>query len=156
MGLIINWCRVTGIHLQNTQSMELGYTLLPFSISMLIYICNVFFSSYHQETNISWFKDDLNYSCIILYSRYDAEVHFVHESSDGKLAVIAILFKYGSPDPFLSEVFEVTVWVRVLYCLGSEKIPVFSQIIFFLVTFWTAAPPYKATWSKGRERVGDY
>ncbi|XP_021887892.1 alpha carbonic anhydrase 4-like, partial [Carica papaya] len=35
--------------------------------------------------------------------RYDAEVHFVHESSDGKLAVIAILFKYGSPDPFLSE-----------------------------------------------------
>ncbi|XP_027077177.1 bifunctional monodehydroascorbate reductase and carbonic anhydrase nectarin-3-like [Coffea eugenioides] len=34
--------------------------------------------------------------------RYDLEAHLVHQSSDGKIAVIGILYKIGRPDPFLS------------------------------------------------------
>ncbi|XP_021887896.1 alpha carbonic anhydrase 4-like isoform X2 [Carica papaya] len=37
-------------------------------------------------------------------ARYDAEMHLVHESSNGVIAVVGILFKYGAPDPFLSKV----------------------------------------------------
>ncbi|KAJ4706332.1 Alpha carbonic anhydrase [Melia azedarach] len=36
-------------------------------------------------------------------SRHDLELHIVHETSDGKTAVIAILYKYGRPDSFLSK-----------------------------------------------------
>ncbi|PIN19498.1 Carbonic anhydrase [Handroanthus impetiginosus] len=36
--------------------------------------------------------------------RYAAEQHMVHISDDGQIAVVATLFKYGHPDPVLSEV----------------------------------------------------
>ncbi|KAJ4824641.1 hypothetical protein Tsubulata_020475 [Turnera subulata] len=35
-------------------------------------------------------------------SRYELEVHMVHSSSKGEIAVIGIVYKYGRPDPFLS------------------------------------------------------
>ncbi|XP_058078002.1 alpha carbonic anhydrase 7-like [Magnolia sinica] len=35
--------------------------------------------------------------------RYDLEMHMVHGSSDGKIAVIGIMYKIGRPDTFLSE-----------------------------------------------------
>ncbi|KAK8581452.1 hypothetical protein V6N13_144478 [Hibiscus sabdariffa] len=34
--------------------------------------------------------------------RYDLELHLVHESADGKVAVVGIMYKIGRPDPFLS------------------------------------------------------
>ncbi|XVF46304.1 hypothetical protein PTKIN_Ptkin03bG0017000 [Pterospermum kingtungense] len=33
---------------------------------------------------------------------YDLEVHLVHESADGKVAVIGIMYKIGRPDSFLA------------------------------------------------------
>ncbi|XP_073101790.1 alpha carbonic anhydrase 7 [Elaeis guineensis] len=35
--------------------------------------------------------------------RYPLELHMVHVSSDGSIAVIGIMYQFGSPDPFLSE-----------------------------------------------------
>ncbi|XP_062149100.1 alpha carbonic anhydrase 4-like [Alnus glutinosa] len=39
-------------------------------------------------------------------SRYDLELHVVHKSSSGKIAVVGIVYKYGHPDPFLSKLFH--------------------------------------------------
>ncbi|KDP26093.1 hypothetical protein JCGZ_21126 [Jatropha curcas] len=39
-------------------------------------------------------------------SRYELEIHLVHESSEGKIAVIGIVYKYGRHDPFLSKLFQ--------------------------------------------------
>ncbi|KAI3851942.1 hypothetical protein MKW98_019941 [Papaver atlanticum] len=35
--------------------------------------------------------------------RYDVELHMVHQSADGSFAVIAILYRFGSPDPLLTQ-----------------------------------------------------
>ncbi|KAK8584574.1 hypothetical protein V6N13_138532 [Hibiscus sabdariffa] len=40
--------------------------------------------------------------------RYDLELHLVHESADGKVAVVGIMYKIGRPDSFLSSVRTVT------------------------------------------------
>uniref|UniRef100_A0A2N9F834 carbonic anhydrase n=1 Tax=Fagus sylvatica TaxID=28930 RepID=A0A2N9F834_FAGSY len=39
-------------------------------------------------------------------SRYDLELHIVHLTSSGKIAVVGIVYKYGRPDPFLSKLFH--------------------------------------------------
>ncbi|KAF7148553.1 hypothetical protein RHSIM_Rhsim03G0029100 [Rhododendron simsii] len=36
-------------------------------------------------------------------TRYNLELHVVHMSSNGKIAVIGITYKYGPPDPFLAK-----------------------------------------------------
>jgi carbonic anhydrase len=36
--------------------------------------------------------------------RFDLEVHLVHDSPNGSIAVIGILYKIGKPDPFLTRV----------------------------------------------------
>lgn len=36
--------------------------------------------------------------------KYDVEVHLVHESPQGNITVIGILYKIGRPDSFLSSV----------------------------------------------------
>lgn len=36
-------------------------------------------------------------------SRYNMELHMVHTSNDGKIAVIGITYKFGKPDPFLAK-----------------------------------------------------
>ncbi|GMN55417.1 hypothetical protein TIFTF001_024535 [Ficus carica] len=41
-------------------------------------------------------------------SRFDLELHMVHLSSSGEIAVIAITYKYGHPDPFLTKVRTVS------------------------------------------------
>lgn len=41
--------------------------------------------------------------------RFDLEIHLVHQSSDKKTAAIAILYKYGHPDRFLSRVYDMHV-----------------------------------------------
>ncbi|XP_042479776.1 alpha carbonic anhydrase 4-like [Macadamia integrifolia] len=35
--------------------------------------------------------------------RYLLELHMVHSSSDGKVAVVGIVYRYGRPDPFLAK-----------------------------------------------------
>ncbi|KAM0938956.1 Dioscorin DB3S [Dioscorea sansibarensis] len=35
--------------------------------------------------------------------RFDLEAHLVHESRDQRTAVVAVLFRFGRPDPFLSK-----------------------------------------------------
>ncbi|KAI4363983.1 hypothetical protein MLD38_020130 [Melastoma candidum] len=37
-------------------------------------------------------------------TRYEIELHVVHQSAHGHIAVIGILYKYGGPDPFLDKV----------------------------------------------------
>lgn len=39
-------------------------------------------------------------------SRYDLELHMVHSSSSGEIAVVGIVYKYGHPDRFLSMLFH--------------------------------------------------
>ncbi|KAM6568249.1 hypothetical protein CsatB_016234 [Cannabis sativa] len=39
-------------------------------------------------------------------SRFDLELHIVHLSSSGDRVVVAITYKYGQPDPFLTKLFE--------------------------------------------------
>ncbi|KAK4852027.1 hypothetical protein QYF36_020497 [Acer negundo] len=39
-------------------------------------------------------------------TRYELELHAVHKSASGNLAVIAIVYKYGHPDGFLSRVLQ--------------------------------------------------
>ncbi|XP_059427968.1 alpha carbonic anhydrase 4-like isoform X2 [Corylus avellana] len=38
-------------------------------------------------------------------TRYDLEIHVVHNSSTGKIAVVGILYNYGLPDPFLERLY---------------------------------------------------
>uniref|UniRef100_A0A803P762 Alpha-carbonic anhydrase domain-containing protein n=1 Tax=Cannabis sativa TaxID=3483 RepID=A0A803P762_CANSA len=39
-------------------------------------------------------------------SRFDLELHIIHLSSSGEIAVVAITYEYGRPDPFLTKLFE--------------------------------------------------
>ncbi|KAB1222377.1 Bifunctional monodehydroascorbate reductase and carbonic anhydrase nectarin-3 [Morella rubra] len=39
-------------------------------------------------------------------SRYDLELHIIHLSPTGEIAVVGIVYKYGHPDPFLSKLFH--------------------------------------------------
>lgn len=48
-------------------------------------------------------------------SSYEMELHLVHQSSDGKMAVTGILYKYGRPDPFLSKL------LHHIKSLGKEE-----------------------------------
>lgn len=46
------------------------------------------------------------------------ELHLVHLSSDGKLAVTGIVYEYGRPDPFLSKVSTLIIlFLFKLFCL---------------------------------------
>ncbi|KAM6568251.1 hypothetical protein CsatB_016236 [Cannabis sativa] len=38
--------------------------------------------------------------------RFDLELHIIHLSSSGEIAVVAITYEYGRPDPFLTKLFE--------------------------------------------------
>ncbi|KAH9624874.1 hypothetical protein KSS87_016645 [Heliosperma pusillum] len=39
-------------------------------------------------------------------TRYDLELHMVHQSKDNKIAVIGLLYRIGKPDPFLSKLIK--------------------------------------------------
>jgi hypothetical protein len=62
--------------------------------------------------------------------RYDLELHVVHKSSSGKLAVVGIVYKYGHPDPFLTKVFK---WLLSLICFHTS-INVSAVCIYVLLT----------------------
>ncbi|XP_010245039.1 PREDICTED: alpha carbonic anhydrase 1, chloroplastic [Nelumbo nucifera] len=53
--------------------------------------------------------------------RHAAELHLVHAADDGSLAVVAILYKYGDPDPIL---FQLKGYINELakeICAGDEE-----------------------------------
>ncbi|KAE8694753.1 Alpha carbonic anhydrase 4 [Hibiscus syriacus] len=39
-------------------------------------------------------------------TRYQMELHMVHRSASGEMAVISVFYKYGRPDPFLTKLFH--------------------------------------------------
>ncbi|XP_059462821.1 alpha carbonic anhydrase 4-like [Corylus avellana] len=49
-------------------------------------------------------------------TRYDLEIHVVHQSSSGNYAVVGILYKNGSSDPFLEELHDQ------IKLIGEQKI----------------------------------
>jgi len=49
---------------------------------------------------------------------YDAEVHFVHKSDDGKLAVLGVLFKVGAENAFLK-----AIWSQMPSSKGTRSDP---------------------------------
>lgn len=64
-------------------------------------------ASYELKNLACGGKKNPFFSLIIkLVCRYGLELHIVHLSSKGDIAVIAIVYKYGQPDRFLSRVFE--------------------------------------------------
>ncbi|KAL6987200.1 carbonic anhydrase, partial [Sarracenia purpurea var. burkii] len=48
-------------------------------------------------------------------TRYHLELHIVHLSSNGTIAVVGIIYKYGRPDPFLAKV------IGYISSIGKEK-----------------------------------
>ncbi|XVE75563.1 hypothetical protein DITRI_Ditri12bG0103600 [Diplodiscus trichospermus] len=51
-------------------------------------------------------------------TRYPLELHIVHSSAQKRTAVVAILYQYGQPDPFISRLFGFIITLR------SRDIPV--------------------------------
>jgi len=59
-------------------------------------------------------------SFLIFVKRHDLELHLVHYSSQGGIAVVAIVYKYGRPDRFLSKVLScISTGLSVCTCLVS-------------------------------------
>ncbi|KAF7147728.1 hypothetical protein RHSIM_Rhsim03G0029200 [Rhododendron simsii] len=54
-------------------------------------------------------------------TRYNLELHVIHMSSNGTIAVIGITYKYGCPDPFLAKVMRlVSLVLLFLRFLGPH------------------------------------
>ncbi|XP_057983470.1 alpha carbonic anhydrase 4-like [Malania oleifera] len=54
-------------------------------------------------------------------SRYKMELHLVHESSDGKIAAVGIVYKYGRPDQFLTRMFHHIRSISDVNSVGKEE-----------------------------------
>ncbi|KAE8690422.1 hypothetical protein F3Y22_tig00110895pilonHSYRG00365 [Hibiscus syriacus] len=46
-------------------------------------------------------------------TRYALELHMVHKSDHGEMAVTAVVYKYGRPDPFLSRVCMLNTFIEI-------------------------------------------
>lgn len=56
-----------------------------------------------------------------------AELHLVHKASDGALAVVGVLYEYGSADPIVN---------KVRSCLLFRILPVgLLELLFFLASY---------------------
>ncbi|XP_022743927.1 alpha carbonic anhydrase 4-like [Durio zibethinus] len=58
--------------------------------------------------------------------KYELEIHIVHRSAQNQIAVVAILYRYGSPDPFIDRLFgslkNLTTEDRPLGSVNPESI----------------------------------
>jgi hypothetical protein len=111
-----SWSKAIGIHPQSTHSMVQG-----------LFVCLLYYWDFEGLFDLTLMirtlpptpLHTLQFSPIKIYclsksffsffNRYDLELHLVHYSSQGGVAVSAIVYKYGRPDRFLS---------RVLWCLS--------------------------------------
>lgn len=64
--------------------------------------------------SLSLFFFSLIYFLNINKCRFNLEAHLVHESDDGKTAVIGIMYKIGRPDSFLSMV-NTNIFIYLTY-----------------------------------------
>ncbi|KAF6171928.1 hypothetical protein GIB67_011825 [Kingdonia uniflora] len=53
--------------------------------------------------------------------RYPVELHLVHVADDGSVSVVAILYKFGEPDPFLSQIKDNLDQLAKEVCAGHEE-----------------------------------
>ncbi|XP_057954604.1 alpha carbonic anhydrase 1, chloroplastic [Malania oleifera] len=53
--------------------------------------------------------------------QYPAELHLVHMAADGSASVVAILFRYGKEDPFLTKIKEGLEALTKEKCEGGEE-----------------------------------
>ncbi|KAJ9695092.1 hypothetical protein PVL29_010541 [Vitis rotundifolia] len=53
--------------------------------------------------------------------QYPAELHLVHKTDDGKIAVVAILYQYGDPDPLLSKLKNKLHELGTDVCASDEQ-----------------------------------
>ncbi|XP_077241293.1 alpha carbonic anhydrase 1 isoform X2 [Tasmannia lanceolata] len=58
--------------------------------------------------------------------RFPAELHLVHLSDDGNFSVVAVLFQYGAPDPFLFQIKDRMKQLAKEVYMGDEaaRVPV--------------------------------
>ncbi|PKA65398.1 Bifunctional monodehydroascorbate reductase and carbonic anhydrase nectarin-3 [Apostasia shenzhenica] len=57
------------------------------------------------------------------HKKFPLELHLVHKSEDGSISVAAILYDFGKPDPFISQV--LTAWMQlkdVVTRLGADRL----------------------------------
>lgn len=101
MGLTLNCYSVIGILLPNTPSMEQGFlTVLPNKFPFFPH-SEIFSTFYHSKIIVHTICHG---SFHLNFCRYKLELHVIHLSSNGSIAVIGITYKYGHPDPFLAKV----------------------------------------------------
>lgn len=70
---------------------------------------NIIFFNYFQYDHLNMFVFFF-FFFIELIGRYDLELHIIHLNSKAEIAVTAIVYKYGQPDPFLTMVLP---WFKV-------------------------------------------
>ncbi|OMO91539.1 Alpha carbonic anhydrase [Corchorus olitorius] len=79
--------------------------------------------------------------------RYDLELHLVHVSADGKIAVIGIMYKIGRPDSFLSSLVEhltaitdITEGEKVVGMINPKDIKIGSRKYYRYIGSLTIPP----------------
>lgn len=53
--------------------------------------------------------------------RFAAELHMVHKSADNKIAVVGVLYRFGYPDSFLSEVIVFLTKYSIHFYIEREN-----------------------------------
>lgn len=116
MGRTTNFCSVTGIRHPSTHSTDRGTEDLSLlfaqdtsssrSNGMRALFARFLSLQYARITlnKTGFFPPSTDERCRNSFCRYDLELHVIHLSSHGEIAVIGIVYTYGRPDPFLTKV----------------------------------------------------
>ncbi|KAE8696702.1 Alpha carbonic anhydrase 5 [Hibiscus syriacus] len=72
--------------------------------------------------------------------RYDLELHLVHESADGKIAVVGIMYKIGRPDSFLSSRLPIPPMKREQWGIDPRDIKIGSRKYYRYIGSLTVPP----------------
>lgn len=61
---------------------------------------------------------------IINGQRFAVELHMVHHADDGSISVVAILYRYGKPDPFLFQIKDKLAELYAEGCIEEKGDPI--------------------------------
>ncbi|KAF8715503.1 hypothetical protein HU200_027159 [Digitaria exilis] len=61
--------------------------------------------------------------------RFPVELHMVHASDDGNVTVVAMLYRFGRPDPFLSQIQGKLVELYAEGCKAEKGAPVAAGVV---------------------------